>query len=199
MQETTSDQELRDRLSLIETMITEGRRTTKRWGWTFVLWGAAYMIAMAWATWGHGKLAWPVTIIAAVIVTGLGVSVKGSQPETTMGRAIISIWIALGVTMFVLFPALGVSGQLTDQHLFASILSAILGMANGASGLILRWKIQLGCALVWWTAAVVSCFGTDTQRTVAFLIAIFLCQIVFGAYAMTAESRERKRRGATYA
>ena len=33
------EMELKDRLSLIETMIAEGRRTTESWGWTFVLLG----------------------------------------------------------------------------------------------------------------------------------------------------------------
>ncbi len=33
--------ELLGRLSMIEGMISEGRRTTGRWGWTFVLWGTA--------------------------------------------------------------------------------------------------------------------------------------------------------------
>ena len=34
-------QDLNDRLTLIETMIAEGRRSTESWGWTFVLWGVA--------------------------------------------------------------------------------------------------------------------------------------------------------------
>ena len=42
--------ELKDRLSLIETMIAEGRRTTSSWGWTFVFWGVAYYVAIAWTT-----------------------------------------------------------------------------------------------------------------------------------------------------
>ena len=37
MQEHTTEQELKDRLSLIESMIAEGRRNTESWGWTFVL------------------------------------------------------------------------------------------------------------------------------------------------------------------
>ncbi len=46
------EQELKDRLSLIETMIAEGRRTTERWGWTFVLWGVAYYVAIVWVSVG---------------------------------------------------------------------------------------------------------------------------------------------------
>ena len=97
--------------------------------------------------------------------------------------------------MFVLFLALGLSGRLSDQHFFVAVISGILGMANGASGLILRWKIQLACAVVWWvTVVVATCFASDTQSIIVFLGAIFLCQIVFGVYGMIAEVQVRKRR-----
>jgi hypothetical protein len=38
MRDHTTEQELRDRLTLIERMIGEGRRHTESWGWTFFLW-----------------------------------------------------------------------------------------------------------------------------------------------------------------
>jgi hypothetical protein len=194
MHDHSSEQELKDRLSLIENMIAEGRRHTESWGWTFVLWGVAYYIALGWSTWGHSAWAWPATMLVAVIVTVVVASLRGgSHPETTLGRAIGSIWIALGISMFVVFLALGVSGRLTDQHLFLAVVSAILGMANGASALILRWKAQFACAVVWWVAAAATCFGTDAQSTIAFIVAIFLCQIVFGIYGTIAEAQERKR------
>ena len=44
-----SEQEVKDRLTLIESMIAEGRRDTESWGWTFVLWGVAFYVAMAWS------------------------------------------------------------------------------------------------------------------------------------------------------
>ena len=47
MNSNPEELELKDRLNLIETMIAEGRRTTESWGWTFVLWGVAYYVAMA--------------------------------------------------------------------------------------------------------------------------------------------------------
>jgi fatty acid desaturase len=193
MHEYSSEQELKDRLSVIESMIAEGRRRTESWGWTFVLWGLAYYVALAWSVWGHSAWAWPATMLTAVIVTVIVASRKGgNHPETTLGRAVGSIWIALGVSMFALFLALGLSGRLTDPHLFLAVVSAILGMANGASALILRWKSQFVCAVVWWVAAVATCFGTGTQSTIVFVVAIFLCQIVFGIYGMIAEGQERK-------
>ena len=194
MHEHTSEHELKERLSLIESMIAEGRRNTESWGWTFVLWGVVYYSAIAWSAWDRSPWAWPIAILIGIIATAFIVSSKaGNHPQTTLGRAIGSIWIALGISMFLLFLALGLSGRLTDQHVFVAAISAILGMANGASALILRWKVQFACAVVWWAAAVASCFGADTQSTIVFLVAIFICQIVFGIYGVIAGVRQRKR------
>jgi hypothetical protein len=200
MPDHASEQELKDRLSLIERMIAEGRRNTESWGWTFVLWGVVYYLAIAWSAWGHRAWAWPVTVAIGVIVTIVVASLRGDdRPGTTLGRAIGSIWMALGISMVVLFPALGLSGRLTDQHVFVAVVSAILGMANGASALILRWKVQLACAVVWWVAAVAACFGTESQSMIVFLVAIFLCQIAFGIYGMIAEAQERRPRNPIHA
>ena len=200
MQDHTTEQELKERLGIIETMIAEGRRNTESWGGTFVLWGVVYYLALAWSAWGHSVWAWPATMLIAVIVTVVVASLKaGNHPGTTLGRAIGSIWIALGISMFVVFLALGLSGRLTDQHLFVAVISAILGLANGASALILRWKVQLACAVVWWVAAAATCFGNDAQSMIVFLVAIFLCQIVFGIYGVIAEAQVRKRRDPIHA
>ena len=200
MQDHITEQELKERLSLIESMIAEGRRNTESWGWTFVLWGAAYYLALAWSAWGHSAWAWPVTVLIAVMVTVVVASLKGgNHPQTTLGRAIGSIWIALGISMFLLFLALGLSGRLTDRHLFVAVVSAILGMANGASAMILRWRLQFVCAVVWWLTAAIACFGSDVQSMIVFLVAIFLCQIVFGIYGAIAGAQERKRRGPVHA
>jgi hypothetical protein len=200
MQDHTTEQELKDRLILIENMIAEGRRNTESWGWVFVLWGVAYFLAIGWSVWGHSGWAWPAIVSIAVIVTVVIASSKGgNHPGTTLGRAIGSIWIALGVSMFLLFLALGLTGRLTDQHVFVAAMSAILGMANGASGLLLRWNMQFACAVVWWVAAVATCFGSDVQSTIVFLVAAFLCQIVFGIYCVIAEAQARKQRGPVHA
>lgn len=183
--------QLEDRLNLIESMIAEGRRSTQSWGWTFVLWGSAYYLAMAWSLFFHSAWPWPVTMAIAAVATVVVASRKsGNKPSTTLGRASASIWISAGISMFLLFFALGLSGRLAYPHLFEAVLSAMLGLANGASALLLRWKAQLGCALVWWGAAVASCFGTETQSVIVFVVAVFVCQIAFGVYSMAAGSHE---------
>ena len=193
--DNTSEQELNDRLSLIERMIAEGRRNTESYGWTFVLWGVAQYVAIGWSAWGHSAWAWPITISVAILATVLlSLSKAGHHAATTLGRAIGSIWMAVATSMFLLFLSLGFSGRLNDQHVFVAVLSAMLGMANGASALILRWRVQFACAIAWWVTAVTSCFGTDAQSIVLYLVALFLCQIVFGIYAIMGEVQARKRR-----
>jgi hypothetical protein len=180
-------------------MIAEGRRTTESWGWTFVLWGLAYYIAIAWSSLLHSTLAWPVTMIAASILTGLVASrMTRNRPETTLGRSISAVWVGFGISIFILLLSLGISGR-AEQHTFIAIVGAMLGGANATSSIILKWKMQFACAVVWWVAAVAACFGSDIPSEIAFLAAIFFCQIVFGIYAMIADARERKQRGAAHA
>ncbi len=200
MQEETSTQELKDRVALIESMIAEGRRSTESWGWTFLLWGVAYYVAIGWGAmgqrltiWGGNMLAWPVTMIAAVVVTMVIAFRKDKgEPGTTVGRAVVSIWISVGISMLLLFPALSIAGRI-DEHGFVAIVAAMLAVANGASGMILKWRMQVACAVVWWITSVAACFGSQAQVTAVFLTALFLCQIAFGAYAMILESRRRRQ------
>lgn len=198
---STEEQELKDRLSLIENMISEGRRSTENWGWMFVYWGVAYYIAIAWATWGHSSLAWPVTMIVASLLSGVLASSKAQRsPETTMGRAIGAVWIGMGISMFIVLMSLAFSGQY-GPHVFIAIIGAMLGGANATSSIILKWKVQFGCAVVWWAAAITGCFGTESQGSIAFLTAIFVCQILFGIYGMIGRSHKQRTRpeGAAHA
>jgi len=126
------------------------------------------------------------------------VGAGGEEEILSGGRAISSIWISMGISMFILLLSLGLSGR-TDQQLFVAVIAAMLGTTNAASGMILKWKQQFACGVVWWLAAIVSCFGSVAQSVIAFLIAIFVCQILFGVYGMVLEARMRKQREAAHA
>jgi hypothetical protein len=193
MADQVTEQDLKDRLRLIETMIAEGRRTTESWGWTFVLWGVAYYVAIAWSTFAQSTIAWPVTMIAASTLTCVLASRRASRhPETTLGRAMLAIWFGMGVSTFIVMLSLGISGRL-ELHSAVAIVGAMLGSANATSSIILKWKVQFACAVTWWTATAASCFISDNQAGVVFVVAIFFCQIVFGIYGMVAESRKHGR------
>jgi len=193
MQDEMSERDLRERVALIESMIAEGRRSTEHWGWTFVLWGVAYYAAMAWSAWGpKSALAWPATMIVATILTVL-IAKSRAHPhtESTVGRGIWAGWAAMGISIFLLLGCLGFSGRL-EVHGFVAIAAAMLGTANATSSLMLRWKLQFACAVVWWATVVAACFGSDAVMMSVFVGAIFICQIVFGVYGMIAESRKLK-------
>ena len=199
MSAETDRLELTERLNLIESMIAEGRRRTTKWGWMFVLWGVAYYVAVAWASWGRSASAWPVTMVAAAVLTSVLASrTKRGQPKTTTGRAVAAPWIAMGISITVVLAALGVNGRY-DPHVFVAIIGAMLGTAHLTSAIILKWKMQFMCGLVWLAAGVAACFGSAAVAGIAFLAATFLCQIVFGIYAMVLESRRRTQHGAVHA
>jgi hypothetical protein len=200
--------ELTERLELIANMMAEGRRSTTRWAWSIVLWGVAFYVAIAWSSglfggpiWGQHYMAWPVTMIGTWLLTWTlaGRMRKSAKaPMTTMRRAIMSIWVAMGISMFALLVPMGLSVR-SDQQVCVAVVATLLGTANAASGILVKWKAQIACAGVWWLASAASLFGTVTQSTIAFLAAIFFCQIVFGIYAMILESREQRRQGAVNA
>jgi hypothetical protein len=104
--------------------------------------------------------------------------------ETTVGRAIGSVWIAMVISMFILFLAVSYS------H---GTMATMLGMSNAACALLLRWKQQFACAVVWWAAAVVACFGNATLMMIGFMTATFLCWIVIGVYVTISDSRTSQR------
>lgn len=197
MQDETNTQELKDRLELIENMLSAGRRKTESWGWVFVLWGVAYYIAIGWSSWGYGirlfgHMAWPVTMLSACLLT-LVISYfkKKNAPATTMGRAIGSIWLSVGISMILMFPSLSLARKL-DQQTFVALIAIMLAIANGASGIILKWRAQIGCSAVWWITSVAAVFLNVAQVTILFLAALTVCQIGFGIYAMICESKRRQ-------
>lgn len=199
MTDEMDGKDLAERVRLIESMMAEGRHGTERWGWSFVLWGVAYLVATAWSSglvggpvWSQRYLAWPLTMIAASIATGVVISrMKKGQPANTLGRAIGAAWAAMGISLFVVLMGLGLSGRY-DLHVFVAIIGGMLGVANMTSAVILKWKMQFACAVVWLGSAVVACFVTENQAGIVFLVATFFCQIVFGIYAIICESQRRK-------
>ncbi|MFZ0340516.1 MAG: hypothetical protein WAL45_20995 [Terracidiphilus sp.] len=206
MTEEMDGKNLAERVSLIESMMAEGRQGTARWGWTFVLWGVAYLVATGWSSglfggpvWAQHLFAWPVIMIAASIATGVVISrMKKGQPPTTLGRALGATWAAMGISLFIVLMSLGLSGRY-NLHVFVAIIGGMLGVANMTSAIILKWKMQFACAVVWLGSAVAACFGTVEQAGIAFLAATFFCQIVFGIYAMICESRRRRQNGMAHA
>ena len=195
-----NEREIGERIALIESMMHEGRKTTGYWGWCFLLWGIAYLVAIGWSNFlPAGKvLAWPVTMILAVLLTaGIARRRSCNRPPTNKTRSIRAIWTAAGSGIFVFAFPVVYSGHL-DPHSFMAGIETLLGVAHIACGTMVRWTPQIVIGALWWAAAIASCFvRTGNEVATIFLAATLVCNIGFGIYLMIRESREMARaRGA---
>jgi hypothetical protein len=186
---TTRD-ELVQRVALMEEMIAEGRASTARWGWVFVMWGLIYFAAMAWVIFLPFKdWAWPVCVAFGIVVS----VIKGRRTRNTgknqRSRSLEAVWqiFSAGITLYVI--GANASGHGTQPAYYAAIFFFI-GIAHGISARILRWGAQGLAAAVWWAGGIAMFFFTMRNEILAiFLIAAFFGMIVFGLYAMMLERR----------
>lgn len=183
------DQELLERLELMERMVSQGRRTTQYWGWTFVLWGAGQLIALAWNIFlGHPEIAWPVMMTLCGILTAIGSARmrKAEHIESIVSRSLGSIWFSCGFALFFL----GFTGNFMGFFTFRSflvILFALMGVANIASGTILRWRTQQILGVIWWAGAIVVMIGTEKAALWLFVAMTLAAELLFGIYLMYRE------------
>jgi hypothetical protein len=192
MADSTSN-DVREQVALIERMMREGRRTTEYWGWAFVLWGVAYLVAIGWSYAPHAGLAWPVTMIGAALLTvAISSAKRRNQPPTTVGRSIGGVWVAVSVSLFIFCFCSAFSGHY-EAHTSAAAVEAFLGAANLASGIILRWKIQQAIAAMWWVAAAATFFLDMQGILIVLVVSILLGNIAFGVYLMIRETRDKAR------
>ena len=103
--------------------------------------------------------------------------------QTTVGRAMMAIWTAMGVSLFIFGFGTGLSGH-GDLHAVFAGLETILGMAYITSSIVLRWKAQFACGVLWWATALVSFFGSVQQARIGFIVGTLVCMIAFGIYSM---------------
>ena len=192
------EQSAAEQINFIESMILEGRRTTEYWGWNFLLWGAAYLVAIAWSSSPASvgpKFAWPITMVAAAVLSGvIGNRKSKGQPVTTTSRAVWSIWIAVGTAIFTFTSVASFAGRFGDGHLFMAAIEILLGAGHLASGLLLRWKVQSTVGILWWVASLISILShTVNGVSIPFLAGTFICSIGFGIYLMVLESRDKAK------
>jgi hypothetical protein len=182
--------DLLQRVALMETMIAQGRCSTQRYGWVFVAWGVCYIAASLWAGMGpHPVLAWPVCLTITILGVNFGLWRQGrTAAVSSMSRTLGAVWMAFGVGIMLFVGAVAASHHF-DDVMFISVICFLLGTVNVTSAAIYRWKMQGLAGGIWWAAAVIALFVGQEAAGIAFLVATFLSQIVFGLYLMVLESR----------
>ena len=183
------NQELLDRIDLIERMVGEGRRTTQYWGWTFVLWGVGQLVALVWSNYGgNPAVAWPVTMIACGVLTTIGSwrMHARERAETYVSRALGAIWFSCGISISILAFIGNPKGAFTAVSFIAAFF-ALMGFANFASGLVLHWRLQQGMGILWWAAAAVAMLAPAKFLGWTFVGMDVVGEILFGLYLMARE------------
>jgi hypothetical protein len=199
---TTRD-DLVQRVALMEEMIAEGRQSTARFGWIFVMWGLTYFAAMAWCIYLPFKdWAWPVCICATIAINSVVMARRkraSGSGANQRSRSIEAIWQVFGVAISLYVIGAIASGLVNTPAYYAAILFFI-GVANGISARILRWGAQGLVAAIWWGCGIAMFFFHKRNATLAiFLIATFFGMILFGVYAMWLERRRAVAEGQTNA
>lgn len=192
----TNEISMQERLQLIESMIHEGRKSTDYWGWSFLLWGVAYFIAIGWVYYlPHPQYGWPIVMTATLVAGALIGRWKHRhhpQPRNTQSRALGGIWYAMAAAIFIFAFAGSISGH-SEPHIFLAGIEILIGVANAASAFTLRWPLQFIVALVWWGCGVASCFVAVEHLIPVLILATLIGNIGFGLYLMRRETVDRAR------
>ena len=192
---STDRDELLQRVALMETMIAEGRASTGRYGWIFVAWGVCYISAVLWGSFGpHPFWAWPVCLAITIFGVSIGQSRQAAAKRrsgtvSAQSRVLGGLWMAFGIGISLFCAAAAASHHIGDV-IFVSVLCFFLGTVNVTSASIYRWKMQGLAGVIWWAAGVVAMFASPNVAGIAFLVATFLSQIVFGFYLIAVERRQ---------
>jgi hypothetical protein len=187
---TTRD-ELVQRVALMETMIAEGRRSTARFGWIFLLWG---LIDLAGVGWGElqpdFRWVWPITISAGFVLQFIILAMRRKSGHScggsVRGRSVAAVWSMMGLTV-LLYVVAAIVQHKAGQISYVAAILMFVGMAHAISAMILRWMAQGIVAGVWLAGGVAIFFVPRSYVLSVFIAEMCLGMILFGLYAMWLE------------
>ncbi len=181
------------RLNLMEAMIAEGRQTTMRNGWIFVLWGFVDLAGMGWQRLPHHtQWVWPVCIGAGVALQFAIFALRKREPRAARGmqcRTVQAVWSMMGLALAI-YVLTALFTHFAWQYSYLSAMLIIIGLAHAISAIILRWPVQGIVAGIWWAGAV-AIFVCNSFKASNWIFLIEMCfgMIAFGLYVMFLEGR----------
>ncbi|MDP9051997.1 MAG: hypothetical protein M3O31_14955 [Acidobacteriota bacterium] len=194
MDDGTNRDDLIERLAMMERMIAEGRRSTTRCGWIFVLWGLVDIAGMLWQWERPSYWIWPtVLVVGFALFFMVRALEKRDRPRCANmeGRTIGAIWSMMGVAT-TLYVGAGIGRHLAWQYSFVAGIFMLVGLAHAISAMVLRWKVQGLVAGLWWAGAIAMFFAhSSNQMFVVFPLEMFFGMVLFGLYGMALERRDR--------
>jgi hypothetical protein len=200
--DTTRD-DLLQRVALMEAMIAEGRRSTTRFGWIFVLWGLVDIAGVGWEKVQPSfNWIWPITIVTGFVIQFLILALRRGAMlvcgKSLQTRSIAAVWSMMGVTV-LLYVAAAIVQHRAGQISYIAAILMFVGMAHATSALILRWAAQGAVAVLWWAGGIAAYFLPLDYFLTIFVAEMFFGMILFGLYAMWLDRGERGRRAIAHA
>jgi len=193
-----SRDELLQRIALVETMIAEGRRSTARCGWIFVLWGLVDIAGVGWEkVQSNFDWIWPITLATGLAIQFLVMALRGGAGtvgrRSVQNRNIAAVWSMMGLTV-ILYVFAGLFQHKAWQISYIVAILMFVGMAHAISALILRWPVQGAVAVLWWAGGIGMYFIGGDYFLAIFVAEMFFGMVLFGLYAMWLDGRERQGR-----
>jgi hypothetical protein len=194
MDDETNREDLMERLAMMERMIAEGRRSTNRCGWIFVLWGLVDIAGMAWEWFRSSYWIWPTVLTVGFVLMFLVLALQKRgriRCANIEGRTVSAIWSMMGLAT-TLYVAAGIWRHLAWQYSYFAAIFMMVGMAHAISALVLRWRAQGLVAALWWAGGIAMFFAHSSKEIfVIFPLEMFFGMVLFGLYGMMLDRRDR--------
>jgi hypothetical protein len=189
----TTREDLVQRVALMEEMIAEGRKSTVRFGWVFLLWGLIDLAGVGWdQIQPDFRWVWPITISAGFVLQFIILALRRKRGQrcggSMRGRSVAAVWRMMGLTVLLYVVAAIVQHKAGQISYIAAILMFV-GMAHAISALILRWLAQGIVAGVWLAGGIATFFVPRSYVLGVFIAEMCFGMILFGLYAMWLEHR----------
>jgi hypothetical protein len=182
--------DLVQRVALMETMIAEGRQSTARFGWLFVLWGIVDLAGLTWQRRTQSNWVWPITIASGFLLQFIIFKLRHGREvgrsTNLKARSVSAVWSMMGLAA-TLYSFTAIFSHDTWQVSYFAAILMLVGLAHATSAMILNWGAQALFAAIWWAGGVATFFlPRDYDMTLA-VVEMVLGMIGFGLYAMWLE------------
>jgi hypothetical protein len=188
--EESDAHEVLARVSLMESLIEQGRETTCRWGEFAVLWGigtpAAFLLSHFRPTWHPwlwlSVICYPTTVFLWIRRWHIYRNVS------QIGRFVNALWLTSAFAMNAGGLVAGFSPYISNRAIYETIF-LLMGTAHATSGFAFRWPLQIAVASLWWVAALLFLFVPPPFILWIYCSTFLVGELGFGVYLMVTERK----------
>jgi len=196
-----NDQQAREDIQIIRTMLEKTKKTTAESGTIFIVWGILITLALI----GNYVLAflkkyewewinWVVFTAIGWIYSALyGMRKERREPVRTYAQTTARhLYIACGVGFLLValvLPRLGIY----SYEAITVLVAAVTGILFFVMGGIFEWTLLKALGAFWWAGAVVISFFEGLDRTLAYTL-FFVAGYLIPSFVFRAKYRREKAR-----